>query len=120
MENVNDPIFSSILKYKKRPSILAIQKNLRIINFFSLKQALTMLKIKYKDQIKIIYLNSLIFLRGVSKKIQIFLLTFMCYKSTVIPSSFKLADVTPLYKKRKKEIKKAIDQLYNTNFIKVF
>ena len=108
MENIKDPVFKAILKYKNYPSVLAIQKysknktfhfeqvNIREVQ----KEILKLDKAKASQKTDIP--------SGIIKEnIDIFA-DFLCssINSTIsFTSSLKLAGVTPVHKKGRKDMK---------------
>ena len=108
MENINDPVFRAILKYKNYPSILAIQKysknktfhfeevNIREVEKEILKLGKTKASQKTDFPTRIIKENIDIFADFLFSNIN----------STIsFTSSLKLADVKPVHKKGRKDMK---------------
>ena len=116
INHVKDPTLRAVLKYKDHPSILAIQnkcKNGRKFAFEEIDLAsiekeihnLKMNKVSQSSDIpaKIIKENVGIFAKLLWKSIN------SSIKSSTFPSCLKLADVTPLHKKGKKDKKDNTD-----------
>ena len=108
-ENIKDPAFKAILKYKNHSSILAIQIKNKTFHFEGVnieeveKEILKLNKIKASQKTDIPT-------RTIKENIDIFA-DFLCtsrnsaIKSSGFLSSWKLADVTPLHKKGRKDMK---------------
>ena len=110
-ENIKDPAFKATLKYKSHSSILAIQKYIKNKTFHFEevnieeveKEILKLDKIKASQKTDIPT-------RTIKENIDIFA-DFLCtsrnsaIKSSGFLSSWKLADVTPLHKKGRKDMK---------------
>ena len=110
-ENIKDPVFKAILKYKNHPSILAIQKysknktfHFEVVNIEKVEKKILKLdrtKASRKADIPT---------RIIKANIDI-LADFLCtsinsaIKSLSFPSSLKLADVKPVHEKGKKDMK---------------
>ena len=112
INHVKDPTLRAILKYKDHPSILAIQNNCKNgikfafeeIDLASIEKEIHNLKMNKASQssdipTKIIKENVDIFAEFLWKSIN------SSIKSSTFPSCLKLADVTPLHKKGKKDKK---------------
>ena len=112
INHVKDPTLRAILKYKDHPSILAIQNNCKNgikfafeeIDLASIEKEIHNLKMNKASQssdipTKIIKENVDIFAEFLWKSIN------SSIKSSTFPSCLKLADVTPLHKKGKKNEK---------------
>ena len=112
INNVKVPTLRAILKYKDHPSILAIQNNIKNgiklafeeIDLTSIEKEIRNLKMNKASQssdipTKIIKENVDIFAEFLWKSIN------SSIKSSTFPSCLKLADVTPLHKKGKKDKK---------------
>ena len=110
-ENIKDPVFKAILKYKNHPSILAIQKysknktfHFEEVNIGEVEKEI--LKLDKTSH----WQNTDIPTRIVKDNIDIFA-DFLCtstnsaIKSSSFPSSLELADVRPMHKKRRKDMK---------------
>ena len=110
-ENIKDPVFKAILKYKNHPSILAIQKysknktfHFEEVNIGEVEKAILKLDKTEATQ------KPDILTRIIKENIEIFS-DFLCtsinstVKSSSFPSSLKLADVTPVDKKGRKYMK---------------
>ena len=109
--NIKDPVSKAILKYKNHPSILAIQKysknktfHFKEVNFGEVeKEILKLDKTKASQKTDIPT-------RIIKENIDIFA-DFLCtsinsaIKSSSFLSSLKLADVTPVHKKERKDMK---------------
>ena len=109
--NIKDPVSKAILKYKNHPSILAIQKysknktfHFKEVNFGEVeKEILKLDKTKASQKTDIPT-------RIIKENIDIFS-DFLCtsmnsaIKSSSFLSSLKLADVTPVHKKERKDMK---------------
>ena len=109
--NIKDPVSKAILKYKNHPSILAIQKysknktfHFKEVNFGEVeKEILKFDKTKASQKTDIPT-------RIIKENIDIFA-DFLCtsinsaIKSSSFLSSLKLADVTPVHKKDRKDMK---------------
>ena len=109
--NIKDPVSKAILKYKNHPSILAIQKysknktfHFKEVNFGEVeKEILKLGKTKASQKTDIPT-------RIIKENIDIFA-DFLCtsinsaIKSSSFLSSLKLADVTPVHKKERKDMK---------------
>ena len=113
-QNIKDPVFKAILKHKNHPSILAIQKYSRNktfhfeeVNIGEVEKEVEK-EVRQNESLKLH--KKLIFLLELSRKILIFV-DFLCMsinnaiKSASFPSSLKSADVTPLHKKGRKDLK---------------
>ena len=104
-ENIKDPVFKAILKYKNHPSIFAIQKycksktfhfeemNIGKVEKEILKLDKTKASQKTNIPTRIIKENIFIFAHFLCTSIN------SAIKSSSFPSSLKLADVTPVNKK---------------------
>ena len=110
-ENIKDPVFKAILKYKNHPSILAIQKysknktfHFEEVNIEEVeKEILKLDKIKASQKTDIPT-------RTIKENIDIFADYSYTSRSSAIKSSgflssWKLADVTPVHKKGRKDMK---------------
>ena len=110
-ENIKDPVFKAILKYKNHPSILAIQKysknktfHFEEVNIEEVeKEILKLDKIKASQKTDIPT-------RTIKENIDIFADFSYTSRSSAIKSSgflssWKLADVTPVHKKGRKDMK---------------
>ena len=110
-ENIKDPVFKVILKYKNHPSILAIQKysknktfHFEEVNIEEVeKEILKLDKIKASQKTDIPT-------RTIKENIDIFADFSYTSRSSAIKSSgflssWKLADVTPVHKKGRKDMK---------------
>ena len=100
-ENIKDPVFKAILKYKNHPSILAIQKysknktfHFKEVNIGEVeKEILKLDKTKASQKTDIIKENINIFADFLCTSIN------NAIKSLSFSSCLKLADVTPTHKK---------------------
>ena len=115
IENIKDPTLKAILKYEKHPSILLIRTN----GFKEIETKIRLLKLTKASlysviPTKIIKENSDIFSNFICESIN------NPIKSFYFPSCLKHADVTPLYKKCNKSLKKLKTSNYTSNFIKSF
>ena len=112
INHVKDPTFSAILKYNDHPNILAIQNNCKSgikfsfeeIDLASIEKEFHNLKMNKASQssdipTKIIKENVDISAEYLWRNIN------SSIKSSTFPSCIKLADVTPLHKKGKKDKK---------------
>ena len=90
VENVRDPTFKSILKYRKHPSILAIKRRIKSGPVFILNQ---IIKEDVLKEIKKLKENSDIFSNFIYQSFNNMI--DVC----IFPKSLKLANVTPVYKK---------------------
>ena len=109
-ENIADPTLKAIFKYKDHPSILAIQSNCEKetfcfseVNIEDIKKSILRLDKNKASQhsntpIKIIKENLDIFAEFLCTNIN------SSFKSSLLPSCLKMADVTPLHKKGKKDL----------------
>ena len=110
-ENIADPTLKAIFKYKDPPSILAIQSNCEKetfrfseLNTEDIKRNILKLDKNKASQ------HSEIPIKIIKENLDIFV-DFLCtninssFKSTSFPSCLKIADVTPLNKKGKKDLK---------------
>ena len=110
-KNIKDPVFKAILKYKNHPSILAIQKysknktfHFEEVNIEEVeKEILKLDKIKASQKTDIPT-------RTIKENIDIFADFSYTSRSSAIKSSgflssWKLADVTPVHKKGRKDMK---------------
>ena len=110
-ENIKDPVFKAILKYKNHPSILAIQKysknktfHFEEVNIGEAEKEILQLNKTTASQ------KTDIPTRITEENIDIFA-DFSCtsinsaIKSSSFPSSLNLADVTPVHKKGRKDMK---------------
>ena len=101
-ENIADPTFKAIFKYKDHPSKLAIQSHCE-------KETFRFLEVNIEDKNKASQ-NSDIPIKIIKENLDIFI-GFLCtninssFKSSSFPSCLKMADVTPLHKKGKKDLK---------------
>ena len=110
-ENIKDPVFKAILKYKNHPSILAIQKysKNKTFHFEEVNSSEVEKKILQLDKTKASQ-KTHIPTRIVKENIDIFA-NFLCtginsaIMSFSLPSYLKLADVTPVHKKGRKDMK---------------
>ena len=110
-ENIKDPVSKAILKYKNHPSILAIQKyrKNKIFYFEEVKIGEIKKEIPQLDKSKTSQKTD-ISTRSIKENIDIFA-EFLCtsingvIKSASSPCYLKLADVTPLSKKMRKDMK---------------
>ena len=110
-ENVADPTLKAIFKYKDHPSILAIQSHCEKETFYFSEANIEDIK---KDILKLDKNNasqhSDIPIKIIKENLDIFA-GFLCtninssFKSSSFPSCLKMADVTPLHKKGKKDLK---------------
>ena len=110
-ENIADPKLKAIFKYKDHASILAIQRNCKKetfcyseANIEDLKKDIPRLDKNKASQysdilIKIIKENLDIFADFLCTNIN------SCFKSSSFTSCLKMADMTPLHKKGKKNLK---------------
>ena len=111
IENVKDPVFRAILKYKNQPSIIAIKeksKNEKFsfheVNNEKIEREIMRLNKNKASQ------KSDIPIRIIKDNVDIFA-DFLCetvnctIKTSNFPSCLKLADITPLHKKGKKDNK---------------
>ena len=102
IENIADPTFKAIFKYKDHPSKLAIQSHCE-------KETFRFLEVNIEDKNKASQ-NSDIPIKIIKENLDIFV-SFLCtninssFKSSSFPSCLKMADVTPLHKKGKKDLK---------------
>ena len=104
-ENIKDPIFQAILKYKNHPSILAIQKysKNKIFHFEEVNIGEIEKEIPKLDKTKASQKTDIL-TRIIKENIDMFA-DFLCtsingaIKSASFPSSLRLTDVTPLHKK---------------------
>ena len=110
-ENIADPTLKAIFKYKDHPSILAIQSNCEKetfrfseVNIEDIKKDILRLDKNKASQ------HSDIPIKIIKENLDIFA-DFLCtninssFKSSSFPSCLKMADVTPLHKKGKKDLK---------------
>ena len=108
-ENIADPTLKAIFKYKDHPSILAIQSHCEKetfrfseVNIEDIKKNILKLDKNKASQ------NSDIPIKIIKENLGIFA-DFLCkninssFKSSSFPSCLKMADVTPLHKKGKKD-----------------
>ena len=110
-ENIKDPVFKAILKYKNHPSILAIQKysKNKTFHFEEVNSSEVEKEILQLDKTKASQ-KTHIPTRIVKENIDIFA-NFLCtginsaIMSFSLPSYLKLADVTPVHKKGRKDMK---------------
>ena len=110
-ENIADPTLKTIFKYKDHPSILAIQSNCEKETFRFSEFNIEDIK---KDILKLdknkASQHSDIPIKIIKENLDIFA-NFLCvninssFKSSSFPSCLKMADVTPLHKKGKKNLK---------------
>ena len=111
IENVQDPVFRAILKYKNHPSTIAIKeksKNEKFsfheVNNEKIERGITRLNKNKASQ------KSDIPIRIIKDNVDIFA-GFLCetvnctIKTSNFPSCLKLADITPLHKKGRKDNK---------------
>ena len=107
-KNIKDPVSKAILKYKNHPSILAIQKysknktfHFKEGNFGEVEKKSNKTKASQKTDTPT---------RIIKENIDMFA-DFLCtsinsaIKSSRFPSSLKLAEVTPVHKKGRKDMK---------------
>ena len=110
-ENIADPTLKAIFKYKDHPSILAIQSHCEKetfrfseVNIEDIKKDILKLDKNKASQ------HSDIPIKIIKENLDIFA-GFLCtninrsFKSSSFPSCLKMADVTPLHKKGKKDLK---------------
>ena len=110
-ENIADPTLKAIFKYKDHPSILAIQSHCEKetfrfseVNIEDIKKDILKLNKNKASQ------HSDIPIKIIKENLDIFA-DFLCrninssFKSSSIPSCLKMADVTPLHKKGRKDLK---------------
>ena len=110
-KNIKDPVSKAILKYKNHPSILAIQKysKNKTFHFEEVNISEVEKKILQLDKTKASQ-KTHIPTRIVKENIDIFA-NFLCtginsaIMSFSLPSYLKLADVTPVHKKGRKDMK---------------
>ena len=111
IENINDPVFRAILKYKNHPSIIAINeksKNAKF-SFHEVNNEKIAKEIRSLNKNKASQ-KSDIPIRIIKENADIFA-EFLCetvnsaIKSSNFPNSLKLADITPLHKKGRKDNK---------------
>ena len=112
VSNINDPTLKAILKYRNPPSITAIQNKCKIkdiFNFVEVDQQQIEKEILKLDANKASQ-SSDIPIKIVKENIDVFS-DFLCssfnssIKLSKFPESLKQADITPAYKKGKKDIK---------------
>ena len=110
-ENIADPTLKAIFKYKDHPSILAIQSHCEKetfrfseVNIEDIKKDILKLNKNKASQ------HSDIPIKIIKENLDIFA-DFLCrninssFKSSSFPSCLKMADVTPLHKKGRKDLK---------------
>ena len=110
-ENIADPTLKAIFKYKEHPSILAIQSHCEKetfrfakVNIEDIKKGILKLGKNKASQ------HSDIPIKIIKENMDIFA-GFLCtninssFKSSSFPSCLKMANVTPLHKKGKKDLK---------------
>ena len=110
-ENIKDRVFKAILKYKNHPNILAVQKysKNKIFHFEEINIGEVKKEILKLDKTKASQKTD-ISTRIIKENIDIFV-DFLCasinsaIKTASFPFSLKLADVTPLHKKARKDMK---------------
>ena len=127
-ENIADPTLKAIFKYKEHPSILAIQSHCEKetfrfseVNIEDIKKDILKLDKNKASQ------HSDIPIKIIKENLDIFA-DFLCtninssFKSSSFPSCLKMADLTPLHKKGKKDLKKTTGQLvffqYSQKYLK--
>ena len=107
-KNIKDPVSKAILKYKNHPSILAIQKysknktfHFKEVNFGEVEKKLNKTRASQKTDIptKIIKENIDMFADFLCTSIN------SAIKPSRFPSSLKLAEVTPVHQKGRKDMK---------------
>ena len=112
VSNINDPTLKAILKYRNHPSITAIQNKCKIkdsFNFVEVDQQQIEKEILKLDANKASQ-SSDIPIKIVKENIDVFS-DFLCssfnssIKLSKFPENLKQADITPAYKKGKKDIK---------------
>ena len=124
-ENIKDPVFKAILKYKNHPSILAIQKysknktfHFKEVNFGEVEKEILKLdktKASQKNDIPTRIIKKNINIKNIDIDTDTFA-DFLCtsihsaIKTSSFPSSLKLADGTPMHLKGRKDMKESFSQ----------